>query len=59
MGSTRQVSSSIASAGLPDSPDSSAHDPILFGPDTVALVLTDWDVYLAPRLNDLVPGTAH
>jgi hypothetical protein len=33
--------------------------PILFGLDKFAHVLADWDVYLAPRLNDIVPGTAH
>lgn len=33
--------------------------PILFGADKFAQVLTDWDRYLAPRLNDIVPGTAH
>jgi hypothetical protein len=33
--------------------------PILFGADKFAQVLTNWDHYLAPRLNDLVPGTAH
>jgi hypothetical protein len=33
--------------------------PILFGIDKFAHVLTDWDRYLAPWLNDIVPGTAH
>jgi hypothetical protein len=33
--------------------------PILFGIDKFAQVLTDWDKYLAPWVNDLVPGTAH
>lgn len=33
--------------------------PILFGLDKFAHVLVDWDVYLAPRLDRLVPGTAH
>ena len=33
--------------------------PILFGLDKFAQVLVDWDVYLAPRLDRLVPGTAH
>jgi hypothetical protein len=33
--------------------------PILFGADKFAHVLTNWDRYLAPRLDDLVPGTAH
>jgi hypothetical protein len=33
--------------------------PIAFGLDKFAGVLTDWDGYLAPWINDLVPGTAH
>lgn len=33
--------------------------PIAFGLDKFAGVLTDWDAYLAPWINDLVPGTAH
>ena len=33
--------------------------PILFGIDKFAEVLTDWDQYLAPWINDLVPGDAH
>jgi hypothetical protein len=33
--------------------------PILFGLDKFAGLLTDWDRYLAPWINDLVPGTAH
>jgi hypothetical protein len=33
--------------------------PILFGLDKFAHVMTDWDKYLAPWINDLVPGTAH
>jgi hypothetical protein len=32
--------------------------PILFGLDKFANVLVDWDRYLAPWINDLVPGTA-
>ena len=32
--------------------------PILFGLDKFAQVMTDWDRYLAPWINDLVPGTA-
>jgi hypothetical protein len=32
--------------------------PILFGLDKFANVLTDWPHYLAPWINDLVPGTA-
>jgi hypothetical protein len=33
--------------------------PILFGLDKFAGVLTDWDRYLAPAIDRLVPGTAH
>jgi hypothetical protein len=33
--------------------------PIAFGLDKFAGILTDWDRYLAPWINDLVPGDAH
>lgn len=33
--------------------------PILFGIDKFAQVLCDWDFYLAPWINDIVPGDAH
>src|SRR4051812_21693815 len=33
--------------------------PIAFGLDKFFHVLVNWDRYLAPRLNDLLPGTAH
>jgi hypothetical protein len=33
--------------------------PILFGLDKFFDILTDWELYLAPSINDLVPGTAH
>jgi len=33
--------------------------PIAFGLDKFAEVLTEWDRYLAPWINDIVPGTAH
>jgi uncharacterized membrane protein YphA (DoxX/SURF4 family) len=33
--------------------------PILFGLDKFAHVLANWDRYLAPRIDELVPGTAH
>jgi hypothetical protein len=33
--------------------------PIAFGLDKFAGVLTDWERYLAPWINHLVPGTAH
>jgi hypothetical protein len=32
--------------------------PIVFGLDKFANVLTDWPSYLAPWIDDLVPGTA-
>jgi hypothetical protein len=33
--------------------------PIAFGLDKFADWLTDWEQYLAPWVNDIVPGTAH
>ena len=33
--------------------------PILFGLDKFANVLVDWVTYLAPWINDVVPGSAH
>ena len=33
--------------------------PILFGLDKFANLLTNWERYLAPQFNDLLPGTAH
>ena len=33
--------------------------PILFGVDKFADVMTNWDKYLAPWIDRLVPGTAH
>jgi uncharacterized membrane protein YphA (DoxX/SURF4 family) len=32
--------------------------PILFGLDKFAGVMVDWNQYLAPWINDIVPGTA-
>ena len=32
--------------------------PIVFGLDKATNLLTDWPVYLAPWIDDLVPGTA-
>ena len=32
--------------------------PIAFGLDKFANILTDWSIYLAPWINDIVPGTA-
>lgn len=33
--------------------------PIAFGLDKFAEVLTEWDRYLAPWIDGIVPGTAH
>ena len=33
--------------------------PIVFGADKFTGLLTNWDKYLAPWINNLVPGTAH
>ena len=33
--------------------------PIAFGVDKFFNLLTNWEAYLAPWINDLVPGTAH
>jgi hypothetical protein len=33
--------------------------PILFGLDKFFNVMTEWSGYLAPRLDNLIPGTAH
>ncbi|WP_448628256.1 hypothetical protein [Geodermatophilus sp. URMC 64] len=33
--------------------------PVLFGVDKFTDVLADWSTYLAPQIDDLVPGTAH
>jgi hypothetical protein len=33
--------------------------PILFGLDKFSHLLVNWDRYLAPRVDDLLPGTAH
>ena len=33
--------------------------PIAFGLDKFFGLLTDWEDYLAPWINDLVPGSAH
>ena len=33
--------------------------PIVFGLDKFVQLLSDWDFYLAPWINDLVPGSAH
>ncbi|WP_128434801.1 hypothetical protein [Streptomyces cyaneus] len=32
--------------------------PVLFGLDKFANLLVDWPVYLAPWINDIVPGSA-
>ena len=33
--------------------------PLLFGLDKFFNILVDWDKYLAPFINDIVPGNAH
>src|SRR3954447_9188500 len=33
--------------------------PILFGLDKFLNWLVDWPIYLAPRIDDLIPGNAH
>lgn len=33
--------------------------PILFGLDKLLDWLVDWRIYLAPEINDLLPGNAH
>jgi hypothetical protein len=33
--------------------------PILFGLDKFTGVLTDWDRYLAPQIDHMIPGSAH
>jgi uncharacterized protein (DUF697 family) len=33
--------------------------PLLFGLDKFFGMLTDWERYLAPQIDDLIPGTAH
>ena len=33
--------------------------PILFGLDKFLDWLVDWELYLAPEVNDLIPGNAH
>ena len=33
--------------------------PVVFGLDKFFNLLTDWEQYLAPWINDLVPGSAH
>ena len=33
--------------------------PILFGLDKFVDWLVDWEIYLAPEINDIIPGNAH
>ena len=63
------------SATAPHQPTAATHDgahqafvllrtvftiaPIAFGLDKFLNLLTDWEDYLAPWVNDIVPGTAH
>ncbi len=43
----------------PCSGSASSSRPILFGLDKFLNWLVDWPIYLAPRIDDLVPGNAH
>jgi uncharacterized membrane protein YphA (DoxX/SURF4 family) len=58
----------IAEVGAPTRPEHQAYlllrtvftiAPIAFGLDKFANLLTDWEGYLAPWINSLVPGSAH
>lgn len=33
--------------------------PIVFGLDKFFHLLVNWDLYMAPRISDLIPGTTH
>lgn len=33
--------------------------PIVFGLDKFFHILVDWDIYMAPRMSSLIPGTTH
>lgn len=66
-----EIRSAATSAEAPTTIDGPAHQaflllrtvfivaPVVFGLDKFAGLLTDWDQYLAPWINDIVPGTAH
>jgi len=66
-GSTDHPADERASATRPDHADRAFQllrtvftiAPIAFGLDKFANLLTNWENYLAPWINDLVPGTAH
>jgi hypothetical protein len=65
------LSSKLRLPASPGRPNDAAHQvfwvlrvgftllPIVFGLDKFADVLTDWSRYLAPWVDNLVPGTAH
>jgi hypothetical protein len=65
------LSSKLRLPASPGRPSDAAHQvfwvlrigftllPIIFGLDKFADVLTDWSRYLAPGVDNLVPGTAH
>jgi uncharacterized membrane protein YphA (DoxX/SURF4 family) len=61
------VTTTGRSAGLPTGPDAAflllrslfTIAPIAFGLDKFVELLTEWDGYLAPWIDDLVPGSAH
>jgi uncharacterized membrane protein YphA (DoxX/SURF4 family) len=64
------TSSAPAASAAPAAPDRGAHEaflllrtlftvaPILFGLDKFTNLLTDWTAYLAPWIDDIVPGSA-
>lgn len=62
-----QAPTSPAAGGLTDGAEAAFHllrtlftaAPILFGADKFLNLMTDWEDYLAPWVNDLVPGSAH
>ena len=64
------TSSAPAASAAPAAPDRGPHEaflllrtlftvaPILFGLDKFTNLLTDWTAYLAPWIDDIVPGSA-
>lgn len=66
-GRSTEAPTSPAAGGLTDGAEAAFHllrtlftvAPILFGADKFLDLMTDWEDYLAPWVNDLVPGSAH
>jgi hypothetical protein len=64
------TSSAPAASAAPAAPDRGPHEaflllrtlftvaPVLFGLDKFTNLLTDWTAYLAPWIDDIVPGSA-